>query len=245
MSQEVNADRVLQGEIERLTRRLRLPYVRSAAPELLKTARSQRWDPAEALRVLLEEEVAGRDKSGREARRQTAAFPHQKTFHTWREGASSIPLHVQHALRGLEWIERRENLVLCGASGAGKSHFLEALGQSAIDRDRRVVWFTLEDLGNLMRRHRIDDTNARAIKRINRADLICIDLWGARGYVELGSLVRAGGGGSRVRSTYLQRVLSQSVSLAGGVGRGSLVGARWSGKTWVRAWRLVSRSARA
>ena len=58
MSQEVHADRVLQGEIERLTRRLRLPYVRSAAPELLKTARSQRWDPAEALRVLLEEEVA-------------------------------------------------------------------------------------------------------------------------------------------------------------------------------------------
>ena len=52
---------------------------------------------------------------------------------------------MQHALRGLEWIQRRENLVLCGASGAGKSHFLEALGQAAIDRDRRVVWFTLED----------------------------------------------------------------------------------------------------
>jgi DNA replication protein DnaC len=100
MSHEPTANETLQGEIERLTRRLRLPYVRAAAPELLKSARSQRWDPAEALRVLLEEEVAGRDKSGREMRRQTAAFPHQKTFHTWREGASSIPLHVQHALRG-------------------------------------------------------------------------------------------------------------------------------------------------
>jgi DNA replication protein DnaC len=173
----VSADstQVLQREIERLTRRLRLPYLRAAAPELLKTARSQRWDPAEAVRVLLEEEISGRDQSGREARRASAAFPHMKTFHSWREHASSIPLHVQHALRGLEWIERRENLILCGPSGTGKSHFLEALGHAAIDRDLRVVWFTLEDLGHLMRRHRIDDTSARAIKRINRASLVAID----------------------------------------------------------------------
>jgi DNA replication protein DnaC len=165
----------LAREIERLTRRLRLPHVRRCAPELLKTARSQRWDPAEALRVLLEEEANGRDKSGRETRRASAAFPNQKTFHTWIETASSIPVHVQHALRTLEWIERRENLVLCGPSGTGKSHFLEALGQAAIDRDLKVAWFTLEDLGTLMRRHRIDDTNARAIKRLHRAELVCVD----------------------------------------------------------------------
>jgi hypothetical protein len=78
-----------------------------------------------------------------------------------------------------------------------------------------------------------------------RGGSLFMDLWGARGYVELESLVRAGRGGSRGRSTYLQRVLSQSVSFGGGVGRGSLLGARWSGKTWVRACRLVSRSARA
>ena len=47
---------------------------------------------------------------------------------------SSIPLHVQHALRSLEWIERRENLILCGPSGTGKSHFLEALWHAAIDQ---------------------------------------------------------------------------------------------------------------
>ena len=175
MSPEMSANQALECEIERLTRRLRLPYVRAAAPELLKTARSQRWDPAEAVRVLLEEEISGRDKSGREARRASAAFPNQKTFHTWRERASSIPIHVQHALRGLEWIERRENLILCGPSGTGKSHFLEALGHAAIDRDLRVTWFTLEDLGSLMRRHRIDDSSARAIKRINRASLVAID----------------------------------------------------------------------
>jgi len=33
-------------------RRMRLPYLRKAAPDVLATARAQRWDPAEVLRVL-------------------------------------------------------------------------------------------------------------------------------------------------------------------------------------------------
>ena len=73
----------LQSDIQKLTRRLRLPHLRDAAPDVLKTARSQRWDPAEALRVLLEHEAAGRDQSGREARRHQANFPSGKTFRTW------------------------------------------------------------------------------------------------------------------------------------------------------------------
>lgn len=48
-------------ELAAVLRRMRLPYVRAAAPEVLATARAQRWDPAEVLRVLLAEEAAGRD----------------------------------------------------------------------------------------------------------------------------------------------------------------------------------------
>jgi DNA replication protein DnaC len=60
-------------------------------------------------------------------------------------------------------------------SGTGKTHFLEALGQAAIDAGHHVSWFSLEALGVLMRRHRADDSTARAIRRIMRAELIVID----------------------------------------------------------------------
>jgi hypothetical protein len=43
----------LPDELDRSLRRLRLPYVRRAAPEVLATAASQRWEHAEVLRVLL------------------------------------------------------------------------------------------------------------------------------------------------------------------------------------------------
>ena len=40
----------LPEDLEALLRRLRLPYIRRAAPEVLATARAQRWEPAEVLR---------------------------------------------------------------------------------------------------------------------------------------------------------------------------------------------------
>ncbi len=39
----------------------------------------------------------------------------------------------------------------------------------------KVAWFTLEDLGVLLRRHRADDTVTRAITRVLRADLVVVD----------------------------------------------------------------------
>ena len=60
-------------------------------------------------------------------------------------------------------------------SGTGKTHFLEALGQAAVDAGHKVTWFSLEHLGALVRRHGADDTAAKAIRRIMRADVIVID----------------------------------------------------------------------
>lgn len=165
----------LDPELEALLRRMRLPHIRRAAPEVLATAKSQRWAPAEVLRVLMAEEVAGRDRSSTASRRAAAAFPTGKTFEVWDPALSSIPVPTQDGLRTLEWIGRRENLVVCGPSGTGKSMFLEALGQAAVDAGRRVAWFSLESLGVLVRRHRADDSVTKAIGRILRAELIVVD----------------------------------------------------------------------
>jgi hypothetical protein len=78
-----------------LTRRLRLPYLRKAMAEVVPTARAQRWDPAELVRILLAEEATGRDEATIRARRRRAGFPAGKTFDTWDETASSIPAPTQ------------------------------------------------------------------------------------------------------------------------------------------------------
>jgi DNA replication protein DnaC len=161
----------LPAELDTLLRRMRLPYLRAAAPDVIATAKAQRWDPAEVLRVLIAEEVIGRDAATRRIRRKSAAFPSGKTFATWRPDESSIPPATQQALATLEWIGRGENLAVAGPSGTGKSHFVEALAHNAIDNDMRVAWFTLETLTAAVGRAKADGS----VARICRADLIIVD----------------------------------------------------------------------
>ena len=165
----------LPQDLEALLRRLRLPHIRATAPEVIATARAQRWEPVEVLKALFAAEAAGRERSALATRRAAAAFPTGKTFDAWNAEASSIPTPTQQALRTLEWISRAENLVVCGPSGTGKTFLLEALGQHAVEQGLKVAWFTLEDLGVLLRRHRADDTVTKAIARVLRADLVVVD----------------------------------------------------------------------
>ncbi len=155
--------------------RMRLPDLRRAAPDVLATARAQRWDPAEVLRVLLAEEIRGRDEATKSMRRKAAALPAGKTFASWREHDSSIPAPTQLALATLEWVGRAENLAISGPSGTGKTHFVEALAHQVIDAGMRVSWFTLESLTTTIARAGVDGSIARAVQRITRAELIVID----------------------------------------------------------------------
>ncbi|WP_395292204.1 IS21-like element helper ATPase IstB [Kitasatospora hibisci] len=165
----------LPEELDRLLRRMRLPYLRKAAPDVLATARAQRWDPAEVLRVLINEEVVGRDAATRRLRRSSANFPTGKTLASWLTEDSAIPEATQNALATLEWIGRAENLVIAGPSGTGKSHFTEGLAHAAIEKDLKVAWFTLESLTATINKAKVDGSTARTVAKICRCDLIVVD----------------------------------------------------------------------
>ncbi len=165
----------LPDELERLLHRMRLPYLRRIAADVCATARAQRWDPAEVLRVLLLEEVRGRDQATREMYKRVAGFPAGKTLESWGEERSSIPAATQRALMTLEWVGRAENLVVCGPSGTGKSHLCEALGRAAVDKGLRVAWFSLESLADTVTRAKVDNSVGKVVARICRSDLIVVD----------------------------------------------------------------------
>ena len=60
-------------------------------------------------------------------------------------------------------------------SGTGKTHLLEALGHAAIDVQMTVAWFSVEDLGALMRRHRVDDTVSKVFASLASVALVIVD----------------------------------------------------------------------
>ena len=72
-------------------RRLKLAAMRQLAPELLITAKTQRWPPEELLRTLIDAELAARDASNARTRMKSAAFPVIKTLAELDRSACSIP----------------------------------------------------------------------------------------------------------------------------------------------------------
>jgi DNA replication protein DnaC len=156
-------------------RRLKLAAMRQIAPDLLLTARTQRWAPEELLRTLVEAEIAARDASNTRTRMRNAAFPVAKTLDELDRTASSIPGPTLDYLASLEWITAKENLVLVGPAGTGKSHVLVATGIAAVQAGHKVRYYTAADLVDALYRALADNSVGKTIDALLRHDLILID----------------------------------------------------------------------
>lgn len=165
----------LPADLEAGLRRLKLSAMRRISPELLVTAKTQRWSPEELLRTLLQAEIASRDESNARNRLKAAAFPVVKTIDEFDVEASSIPRPTFEYLASLEWIRAKENPVLIGPAGTGKSHALIAAGHAAVEAGFRVRYFTAAELVETLYRGLADNSVGRVIESILKADAVLVD----------------------------------------------------------------------
>src|SRR6266545_3925656 len=166
---------VLAPDLVEALRRLKLAAMRRLAPELLVTAKTQRWAPEELLRTLVEAEIAARDASNARTRLKAAAFPVTKTLDEFDLAVSSVNKATFDYLASLEWVTARENLCLVGPAGTGKSHLLVALGVAAVAAGHRVRYFTAAELVETLYRGLADNSVGKVIDTLLRNELIICD----------------------------------------------------------------------
>lgn len=163
------------SDLEAGLRRLKLAAIRRQGPDVLLTAKTQRWTPEETLRVLVDLEIAARDESNVRIRTATARFPMIKTLDEFNLAESSIPPPTHDYLVTLDWIRQADNLCLVGPAGTGKTHYLIALGRSAVETGYRVRYYTAIELVETLWRALADNTVGKTIEAICRHQLIIID----------------------------------------------------------------------
>jgi DNA replication protein DnaC len=165
----------LDAQLEAGLKRLKLRRVRELAPELLQTARTQRWRPEELLQTFVREEIASRDAANLRRRMKAAGFPGHKTLDGFDPNTSELPRATFEFLRSLEWLERNDNLCLAGPAGTGKSHLAEALGRAACQAGHRVMFFAADELVEALYRGLADNTFGKLIGGLLRNDLVIVD----------------------------------------------------------------------
>jgi len=110
---------------------------------------------------------------------QNAKFPVVKSFDGYIFDGIEFPGSLSlKELKGLSFIDNKENLILYGNVGVGKTHLATAIGLRAINEGKVVYFFTLHDLVNQL----LDAKETRAIDKLMRkllkADMIILDEWG-------------------------------------------------------------------
>ena len=130
----------------------------------------------EYLAAYLEAERASREASKRASLLRRCALPAPKTFDGYDWSAVSWPDGLgREDLLSLSFLERREDLVLMGDVGTGKTHMASALCQLACDRRMEARFFTASSLVMRLRRARDEGRLDREMAQVARARLLVID----------------------------------------------------------------------
>ena len=157
-------------------KQLKLPTMHSECEKTAARAAKENLDHLAYLLALCELELVDRERRSAERRLKAARFPATKTLEEFDfdlQPSVNKPLVLELA-KG-DWIDNRENLLLVGASGTGKTHLATALALAACLRGRKVRFFRVTELIALMLEARDDKQLLKFRSQLAKLDLVVLD----------------------------------------------------------------------
>src|SRR3954447_22009914 len=137
------ATRDVTAELAFLTRALKAPTLRQAAGRLAERARAESWTHEEYLAACLQREVSARDSHGGEGRIRAARFPSRKSLEEFDfDHARGLKRELVAHLGTLDFVTARENVLLLGPPGTGKTHLATGLAIRACQAGHRTLFAT-------------------------------------------------------------------------------------------------------
>lgn len=177
----VAADRKI---LEHNLKRLKLRHIRDRLEEFNEIALQEEPSYIDFLAYLMQEEVDGREETQQERRLKAAKFPALRTLQDFDFAfQTSVSQQTVRDLASLEFIKAKENLVLVGPPGVGKSHLAIALGLEAVYAGYSTLFITMDELANKMYSCLADGSLPQYIRGLLRHNLIILD---EVGYLTLG-----------------------------------------------------------
>lgn len=155
---------------------LRLPTMEAECEKVAHRCASDDVDHLGFLLQLSELELLERERRSAQRRLKAAKFPTQKTLESFDFAAApkvNKPLILE--LMRCEYLDRRENVLLIGGSGSGKTHLATSLGMEACARGKRARFFRVTELATQLLEAREERQLARLKSQLAKLDLLILD----------------------------------------------------------------------
>ncbi|MGZ4665408.1 MAG: IS21-like element helper ATPase IstB [Frankiaceae bacterium] len=168
--------RDIAAELAFLTRALKAPTLRECVDRLAERARAESWTHEEFLAACLQREVSARDSHGGEDRIRAARFPGRKSLEEFDfDHARGLRRDLIAHLGTLDFVTAKDNVLLLGPPGTGKTHLATGLAIRACQAGHRTLFATATDwvtrLADAQNAGRLQDE----LRRLGRYPLLVID----------------------------------------------------------------------
>lgn len=133
----------------------------------------------EFLVKLLALEVKAREVNRKNLLLKKAHFDVVKTLENYSFQEIDIPTSINvDGLKAASFIDKRENLILYGPVGTGKTHLATAIGVEACKRDKKVRFFRTAALVNQLLDAKAKGELKKFLRQLEKLDLLICDEWG-------------------------------------------------------------------
>jgi len=134
-------------EIKEMACELKLPYIKENYEMFIDEANHIKMDYIEFLTILLEKECALRKANGVKNRMRYAKFPVKKYLEDFDRNKYGGEFKKKfEELETLQFIDNKENIILIGTPGSGKTHYSIALGIKACLCGKTVLFTSVPNL---------------------------------------------------------------------------------------------------
>jgi DNA replication protein DnaC len=157
-------------------KQLKLPTMHGQCEPVAQRCSRENVDHLGFLLQLCELELIDREQRAAERRLKAAKFPAQKTldqFDFATRPSINKPL-VLELVRG-DYLDKRENILLVGNSGTGKTHLATALGIAACGQGKRIRFWRVTELITTMLEAKEERQLLRLRSYLAKLDLIILD----------------------------------------------------------------------
>jgi DNA replication protein DnaC len=155
---------------------LRLPTIGAEAEKVAAQAAADNQDHLSYLLQLCELELLEREKRAAERRLKAARFPTIKTLEGFDFAARpTVNKRLVAELARCEYIDQRENILLVGNPGTGKSHLATALAGEACARGYKVRFYRATELVTTLIEARDERSFLRLKAQLAKLDLLVLD----------------------------------------------------------------------
>jgi DNA replication protein DnaC len=162
--------------------RLRLSHLPACYEGLAETAAAKNLPYLDFLEQLLEAESSAKHARNVRLKTQWAHFPYNKGLEQFDfDFQPSIDERKLRELAGLAFLERKENILLLGPPGVGKTHLAIALGTEAIVAGYSVYFVTVQELVAQFLRARDQNKRKERMVLLVKPKLLILDEMGYLG----------------------------------------------------------------